>query len=108
MAVLLIAEVVDGALSHDAVAKALTAVAGLGPVDVLVAGTGGENAAAEAATLAGVTKVLFAGDHALCHGLAEPTAALVQALAPGYTHIAAASTAFGKSSCPALLPCSTS
>ena len=64
MAVLLIAEVNDGALATDAVAKALSAVAALGPVDVLVAGAGGEAAAAEAATLDGVAKVLerwFAG-----------------------------------------------
>ena len=100
MAVLLIAEVNDGALATDAVAKALSAVAALGPVDVLVAGAGGEAAAAEAATLDGVAKVLFAGDHSLCHGLAEPVAALVVALAPGYSHIVAASTAFAKNLLP--------
>jgi electron transfer flavoprotein alpha subunit len=60
MAVLLLAEVNNGALSTDAVAKALTAVAGLGDVHVLVAGEGGDAAADEAATLAGVAKVFFA------------------------------------------------
>jgi electron transfer flavoprotein alpha subunit len=100
MAVLLLADVNEGQLATDAVAKTLTAVAGLGPVDVLVAGMGGEAAAAEAATLAGVGRVLFAGDHALCHGMAEPTAALVAALAPGYSHVCAAATAFGKNVMP--------
>jgi electron transfer flavoprotein alpha subunit len=54
------------------VAKTLTAVKSLGPVTVLVAGQGGDAAAAEAATLAGVAKVLFADDHAYCHGCPNP------------------------------------
>ena len=49
MAVLLLADVANGQLSTDAVAKALTAVASLGDVHVLVAGQGGDAAAAEAA-----------------------------------------------------------
>jgi electron transfer flavoprotein alpha subunit len=67
---------------------------------VLVAGMGGEAAAAEAATLQGVTKVLFAGDHAFCHGMAESTADLIVSLAPGFTHIAAAASAFAKNLLP--------
>ncbi|MFZ5750734.1 MAG: electron transfer flavoprotein subunit alpha/FixB family protein [Pseudomonadota bacterium] len=100
MAVLLLAEVTNGHLATDTVAKTLTAVKALGEVHVLVAGEGGDAAAAEAATLAGVSKVLFAGDHALCHGMAEATAALVVSLAQGYSHICAGSTAFSKSVLP--------
>jgi electron transfer flavoprotein alpha subunit len=100
MAVLLLAEVHDGGLAVDATAKALAAVKSLGPVTILVAGAGGEGAAATAAGLDGVAKVLFAGDHALCHGMAEPTAALLVALAAPYTHLAAPSTAFAKSVMP--------
>ncbi|MCU0828992.1 MAG: FAD-binding protein [Tabrizicola sp.] len=100
MAVLLLADVVDGKLATDQVAKTLTAVKSLGPVTVLVAGTGGDAAAAEAATLAGVAKVLFADDHAYCHGLSEPTAALVVSLAGEFEHIAAASGALSKSVLP--------
>ena len=100
MAVLLLADVVEGQLATDQVAKALTAVQGLGAVTVLVAGQGGDAAAAEAATLAGVTKVLFADDHVYCHAMAEPTAALIQALAKDYTHIAAPSGSFSKSVLP--------
>jgi electron transfer flavoprotein alpha subunit len=100
MAVLLLADVVDGQLATDAVAKTLTAVAPLGEVHVLVAGTGGAAAAAEAATLQGVTKVLFADDHAYCHGMSEATADLIVSLAGPYSHIVAASTAFAKSILP--------
>ena len=100
MAVLLLADVVDGKLATDQVAKTLTAVKSLGPVTVLVAGQGGDAAAAEAATLDGVAKVLFAGDHAYCHGMSEPTAALVVALAGDYEHIVAPSGALSKSVLP--------
>ena len=100
MAVLLLADVNDGQLATDQVAKALTAVKRLGPVTVLVAGAGGDAAAAEAATLDGVAKVLFAVDHAFCHGMSEPTAALIVSLAGDYEHIVAASGALSKSVLP--------
>jgi electron transfer flavoprotein alpha subunit len=100
MAVLLLADVNNGALSTDAVAKTLTAVAGLGEVHVLVAGQGGDAAAAEAATLAGVTKVFFAGDHGYCHMLAEPVADLVVSMAGDYSHIAAPATSDAKNVLP--------
>ena len=100
MAVLLLADVNEGQLAADAVGKTLSAVAGLGEVHVLVAGTGGDAAAAEAAKLAGVSKVLFADDHAYCHGMAESTAALVVSLAGAYSHICGAATAFNKNVMP--------
>jgi electron transfer flavoprotein alpha subunit len=100
MAVLLLADVVGGHLATDSVAKALTAVAPLGPVAVLVAGTGGEGAAATAATLSGVAKVLFASDHSYCHAMAESVAGLVVSLAPGYSHITAAATSDAKNILP--------
>ncbi len=100
MAVLLLADVNAGQLATDQVAKTLTAVKSLGPVTVLVAGTGGDAAAAEAATLQGVARVLFADDHAYCHGMSEPTAALVVSLAGDYEHIVAPSGALSKSVLP--------
>jgi electron transfer flavoprotein alpha subunit len=100
MAVLLLADVAEGKLATDQVAKTLTAVKSLGPVTVLVAGTGGDAAAAEAATLDGVSKVLFADDHVYCHGMTEPTAALVVSLAGDYEHIVAPSGALSKSVLP--------
>ena len=100
MAVLLIADVNDGQLATDQVAKTLTAIAALGEVHVLVAGAGGAGAAAQAAALAGVSKVLLAEDAAYSHGLAESTAALVVSLAGGYEHICGAATAFNKNVLP--------
>ena len=96
MAVLLIADVNGGQLATDSVAKALTAVAGLGPVDVLVAGPAA--AAATAAGLSGVARVLHA--EAAGHGLAEALAQQVVDLAGGYTHICGAATAYIKNVLP--------
>jgi electron transfer flavoprotein alpha subunit len=82
--------------SRSAVAAALQ----LGEVHALVAGSGLAEAAAAAAKLPGIAKVLTADDPALDHLLAEPTAALLVALAPGYTHLLAATTAVGKNVMP--------
>ncbi|MDI6651323.1 FAD-binding protein [Gluconobacter japonicus] len=100
MSVLLLAEVANGHLVTDTVAKALSAVKALGDVTVLVATQNGAEAAAEAAKLDGVSKVLLADDASLAHELAEPVAALIVSLASGYGHIAAGSTAFSKNVLP--------
>ncbi len=92
MAVLLLAEMAENGLNRDATAKAVTAVAPLGDVTVLVAGENAQAAAAEAAKIAGVAKVLVAGDAAYSHRLAEPMAALLVSLAPQFSHIAAPGT----------------
>ena len=92
MAVLLLAEMAENGLNRDATAKAVTAVKPLGDVTVLVAGAGAQAAAAEAAKIAGVAKVLVAGDAAYSHRLAEPMAALLVSLAPQFSHIAAPGT----------------
>ncbi|MFN6978255.1 MAG: electron transfer flavoprotein subunit alpha/FixB family protein, partial [Gemmobacter sp.] len=81
-------------------AKALTAVASLGDVHVLVAGAGAQAAASEAAGFAGVSKVILADDAVFSHGMAEPTAALIVSLAGDYEHIAAPSGAYSKSVLP--------
>ncbi|AFW00261.1 electron transfer flavoprotein subunit beta [Gluconobacter oxydans] len=100
MSVLLLAEVANGHLVTDTVAKALSAVKALGDVTVLVATQNGAEAAAEAAKLEGVSKVLLADDASLAHELAEPVSALIVSLASGYGHIAAGSTAFSKNVLP--------
>ena len=92
MAVLLLAEMAENGLNLDATAKAVTAVAPLGDVTVLVAGAGAEAAAAEAAKIDGVAKVLTATGDAYAHRLAEPLAALVVELSSQFTHIAAPGT----------------
>ena len=100
MATLLIGEIANGRLS-DLVARALTAAAEISqPVDILVAGRNVGEAAAAAAKLAGVRKVRVADDAAYEHGLAEPLAALLVALAPEYDAIVAASSAFAKNALP--------
>jgi electron transfer flavoprotein alpha subunit len=100
MAVLLIGEVTDGALSVDATAKAVMAVKSLGDITVLCAGASAKAAADEAAKIAGVSKVLCAEDAALGHRLAEPTAALIVSLSGDYTHIAAPGTTDAKNVMP--------
>ena len=100
MAVLLLGEVTDGALSRDATAKAVTAAKKLGDVTVLCAGASAASAGAEAATIAGVAKVLVAEDASLGHRLAEPTAALIVGLAGGYSHILAPATTDAKNVLP--------
>ena len=100
MATLLLAEVHGGKL-NDATAKALTAASALGaPVHVLVAAQGADGAAADAARLAGVEKVLLADDAAYGHQMAEPTAALIVGLASGYDAIVAPATASAKNVMP--------
>jgi len=100
MSVLLIAEHDNSSLSGQT-AKALSAAARIGgPVDVLVAGLGAKAAAEAAARLGGVGKVLLAESEALAHGLAEPLAAQILALAPGYEALVAPATANGKAVMP--------
>ena len=100
MAVLLIAEH-DNASLKDATHKALSAAANMGAdVHVLVAGHKAEGAAKAAAKLAGVIKVLHVDSADLERPLAEPMAANIVALAPGYEHIVAPATTNGKNYMP--------
>ncbi|MFN4141008.1 electron transfer flavoprotein subunit alpha/FixB family protein [Aestuariivirga sp.] len=100
MAVLLIAEH-DNASLKDATHKALTAAAQMGgEVHVLVAGNNAAGAAAQAAKLAGVRKVLHVESASLERPLAEPMAALIVALAPAYDHLVAPATGNGKNFMP--------
>ena len=71
-----------------------------GDVHVLVAGADAGAAAAAAAHIAGVAKVLHADAPGLNHGLAENVAAQVVALASGYSHLLFPATASGKNVAP--------
>ncbi len=100
MPTLLLAEHDNGTLK-DATAKALTAAKAVGAeVHILVAGHNCKAVAEAAAKLDGVTKVLLADAPAYEHMLAEPTAALIVALAPPYETIMAAATTTGKNVMP--------
>ncbi|MEG1092265.1 MAG: FAD-binding protein, partial [Acinetobacter sp.] len=71
-----------------------------GDITVLVAGSGAQAVADQAAKVAGVSKVLLADDAAYANQLAENVAKLVAELGKGYTHILAASTTTGKNILP--------
>ncbi|MGH1330506.1 MAG: electron transfer flavoprotein subunit alpha/FixB family protein [Paracoccaceae bacterium] len=100
MAVLLLAEINDGALSMDATAKAVSASKALGDVTVLAVGAKCADAAAEAAKIDGVAKVLCAEDAIYGHRLAEPVSALIVSLAGDYSHIVAPATTDAKNILP--------
>jgi electron transfer flavoprotein alpha subunit len=100
MAVLLLAEVTDGALNVDATSKAVTAAKMMGDVTVVCAGASAAAAGEEAATIEGVTKVLVAEDASLGHRMAEPTAALLVSLAGDFEHIVAPATTDAKNILP--------
>src|ERR1700742_2657801 len=96
MTALLLAEH-DNKSLKDATNKALTAAKALGgDGHGLVAGKDCRAVAEAAAKLDGVKKVLLADGAPYEHQLAEPLAALIVALAPGYDAIVAASTTTGK------------
>jgi electron transfer flavoprotein alpha subunit len=79
----------------------LTAAEALGgDVHVLVAGKDARGVADAAAKLDGVSKVLVADGASYEHMLAEPLAALIVSLAPGYDAIVAAATTTGKNVLP--------
>ena len=71
-----------------------------GDVHVLVAGNNAAAAAATAAQIAGVSKVLHAEGVGFTHGLAENVAAQVLAVAGNYSHILFPATASGKNIAP--------
>ena len=100
MPTLLLAEH-DNASLKDATNKALTAAKALGAdVHILVAGHNCKVVAEAAAKLDGVAKVLLADAAAYEHQLAEPTAALIVAVAGPYETLMAPATTTGKNVMP--------
>jgi len=100
MTTLVIAEH-DNASIRGATLNTVTAAAQCGgDVHVLVAGSNAAGAAAAAAQIAGVSKVLHVDDAGLAHGLAENVAAQVLGVAANYSHIVFPATASGKNVAP--------
>src|SRR6185312_3676502 len=100
MAVLVIADH-DNAHVRETTHKTVTAALELSSdVDVLVAGKGCDAAAAEAARIAGVRKVLQAESDELGEGLAEAFQALVVPLMANYDAVLSPATAEGKNISP--------
>ena len=100
MTALVIAEH-DNASIKGATLNTITAAAACGgDVHVLVAGHNAGAAAAAAAQIAGVAKVIHADSDSLAHGLAENVTAQVLAIASQYSHILFPATAAGKNVAP--------
>ena len=100
MSILVIAEHDNKALNGATLNVVAAAQKIGGDITVLVAGSGAQAVADEAAKVAGVSKVLLADDAAYANQLAENVAKLVAELGKGYSHILAASTTTGKNILP--------
>ena len=100
MSILVIAEHDNKALNGATLNVVAAAQKIGGDITVLVAGSGAQAVADQAAKVAGVSKVLFADDAAYANQLAENVAKLVAELGKGYSHILAASTTTGKNILP--------
>ena len=100
MTALVIAEH-DNASIKGATLNTVTAAAQCGgDVHVLVAGHNAGAAAAAAAQIAGVSKVIHADGEHLAHGLAENMTAQILAIAGNYSHLVFPATASGKNMGP--------
>ena len=100
MAILVIAEHDEGVLKSGTL-NTITAATQIGAdVTVLVAGDGSAAVAAEAAKVAGVSRVLVADAPHYGKPTAENVAALVLSIAGNYGHILAPATNFGKNFMP--------
>ncbi len=100
MAALVIAEHDNATIKGATLNTVTAALACGGDVHVLVAGVNAAGAAAAAAQIAGVSKVLHADAAGLDHGLAETVAAQVVAVAQQYSHLLFPATAAGKNVAP--------
>lgn len=100
MSILVIAEHDNKALNGATLNVVAAAQKIGGDITVLVAGSGAQAVADQAAQVAGVSKVLLADNAAYANQLAENVAALVADLGKSYSHIFAASTSNGKNVLP--------
>ena len=100
MATLVLAEH-DGQGVKPATLNTLAAAQAIGgEIHLLVAGFEARGAVEAAARIAGVAKVLSADNASLAHPMAEDLAPLLVKLAPGYSHLLAPATTFGKNVMP--------
>jgi electron transfer flavoprotein alpha subunit len=100
MTSLVIAEHDNASIKGATLNTVTAALACGGDVHVLVAGHNAGAAAAAAAKITGVSKVLHADGEGFAHGLAENVAAQVLAVASSYSHILFPATASGKNIAP--------
>ncbi len=100
MACLVIAEHNNASIKGATLNTVTAALKCGGDVHVLVAGENAGAAAAAAAQISGVSKVLHADSAAFAHGLAENMEAQILGVASSYSHILFAATASGKNIAP--------
>lgn len=100
--VLIVAEHLDGKL-NPSTTRCVSAAQALNPdaIDIAVLAADPAAVAAEAAKIAGVSKVLAVANPASEHPVAQVLAPQVAKLAAGYSHVFGPSTTFGKD----LMPC---
>lgn len=100
MATLVIAEHDNNALKPG-VTNAIAAAHKIGgDIHVLVAGSNCAGAAAAAAAVSGVSKVLVVDSPSYATAVAENLAPLIVGLAPAYSHVLASASAYGKNVLP--------
>ena len=99
--VLVVAEHLDGKLNAST-ARTVSAAQALSPdaIDVVVLAADPSAVAAQAAQIAGVSRVLAVANPANAHALAQVLGPQVAQLAAGYSHVFGPSTTFGKDLMP--------
>ena len=105
MTALVIAEHDNASLKASTLHTVTAAAQCSNEVHVLVAGQGCDAAAAAAAQIAGVAKVIVADGAQFADGLAENVAAQALSIAKNYTHVLAPATAYGKNILPRVAAC---
>ncbi len=100
MTSLVIAEHNNSTIKGATLNTVTAAIACGGDVHILIAGSNAGAAAAAAAQIAGVAKVIHADGAQFANGLAENMAAQVLAIAANYSHIIFPATASGKNIAP--------
>ena len=100
MSILVIAEHDNTELKTPTLVTVAAAQAIGGDLDILVAGSGVDSVAEQAAAIPGINKVIKADNSAYEHQLAENIASLVVEVASGYSHILSAHTTTGKNFLP--------
>jgi electron transfer flavoprotein alpha subunit len=100
--VLVVAEHQDGKL-NPSTARCVSAAQAISPeaIDLVVLAADPANVAAQAAGIAGVSRVLAVSNPANVHPIAQVLAPQVAEIAAGYSHVFGPSTTFGKD----LMPC---
>ena len=105
MTALVIAEHDNASLKASTLNTVTAAAQCATDVHVLIAGHNCDTAAAAAAQIAGVSKVIVADNAAFADGLAENVAAQALSIAKQYTHVLAPATAYGKNILPRVAAC---